>query len=665
MCGICGYVDVERPRAVKRDILEQMIGAIRHRGPDEFGLYLDQQAGLGHARLSIIDLSCGQQPMGTSDQDYWVVFNGEIFNYIELKEELVAAGHTFETTSDTEVLLHAYLEWGPNCVDHFIGQFAFALWDRPKRELFLARDRVGIRPLYYAWIGSTFLFASEMKCLLLHPQIRRDIDPTGLGQVFTFWSTLAPRTPFKDIYELPAGHSLQVRGQAVSEPQPYWQLRFPTEPIVDRGMDFYRQKAHELLVDATRLRLRSDVPVGAYLSGGLDSSATTSIILNHTNSPLETFSVTFTHPDYDESSYQHQMADYLGTRHHTVPCDNPDIGQIFPQVVWHAEKPLLRTAPAPLYILSRLVYDNHIKVVMTGEGADEIFGGYNIFREDKVRRFWARHPESAWRPLLLKRLYPYLLKEPTRAYTFLKNFFKNGLTDTDSPCYSHHIRWNNARRLQGPFFTPGLKEQIQAEAILEDFRKTLPTDFMKWTPLARAQFIEIQTFLSSYLISSQGDRMLAGNSVEGRFPFLDHRLIELTTEIPSYYKIRGLDEKYLLKKMFSGKLPDNIVHRDKQPYRAPVYKSFFYPDAPEYVAEMLSDDVTRRYGFFTPEAVEKLATKCANSFARGIDLSASDDMALVAILSTHLLYHQFVEQAPHAPDITANLRVIDLSGEAG
>ncbi|MFV1966960.1 MAG: asparagine synthase (glutamine-hydrolyzing), partial [Pirellulaceae bacterium] len=386
MCGIAGACQLDGGRTDAR-FLRDMIAMVRHRGPDAVGTYVEQAVGLAHARLSIIDLENGSQPMQNGDESLAITFNGEIFNYIELRDTLKARGHGFRTQSDTEVILHAYEEYGEECVHHFNGQWAFAIWDRHREKLFLSRDRFGIRPLYYTQSGSRFLFASEVKSLFVDPSVHRDLDPQGLSQLFTFWATIAPATVFRNVAELPPGHNLTVHNGQVRVCR-YWNIRYD-EPPVEVSSSQWADELRELLLDATRLRLRADVPVGAYLSGGLDSSVTAALAKRIIEGRLRTFSVTFDDEEYDESSYQRQLVDALGVDHQSVHCRQADIARVFPEVVWHAEKPMLRTAPAPLFLLSRQVHAAGFKVVLTGEGADEMLGGYDIFKEAKVRRFCA------------------------------------------------------------------------------------------------------------------------------------------------------------------------------------------------------------------------------------------------------------------------------------
>ncbi|MBN2473586.1 MAG: asparagine synthase (glutamine-hydrolyzing) [Pirellulales bacterium] len=653
MCGIVGALNRREDASIDETLVRRMLAAVRHRGPDEFGVYTYRgdgcTLGLGNARLSIIDLGGGQQPIGNEDGTRWIVFNGEIYNYLELREELQAQGHRFATNSDTEVLLHLYEQYGPDCLNRLNGQFAFAVWDQRTEDLFLARDRVGIRPLYYTQRAGTLVFASEIKAILAHPQVSVEFDPVALDQIFTHWSPLSPRTAFRGVQTLPPGHWLLAKPSGDVHVKRYWQLTFPdagSEPV--RNVEEAAGQFRELLVDATRFRLRADVPVGAYLSGGLDSSTITALIHHYTGNRLETFSIAFTDAAFDESDFQRQMARHLGTRHHLITCSHADIGRVFPEMIWHTETPIMRASPAPLYLLSELVRKHRFKVVLTGEGADEFLAGYNIFKEGKVRRFWARQPQSTGRPALLQKLYPYVGDLPGGNSAYWQKFFGQRLSDTSSPTYSHDVRWRNARRTQR-LFSESLRRAVETArreaaccdgpATEEQIELALPEGFSRWSPLARAQYLEATIFLSEYLLSSQGDRVGMAHSVEGRFPFLDHRVIEFCSLMAPRLKLCGLNEKHLLKKAVQDLLPEVVWRRPKRPYRAPIHASFFCDGRPlPWVAEVLRPDALEAAGCFNPRAVAMLTKK----IQRFGTLSETDDMALAGVLSTQIVHQRFV-----------------------
>ena len=625
-----------------------MVATLRHRGPDGIGCFRSPVCALANARLSIIDLETGDQPVANEDESVWTVLNGEIFNFIELRAELQSLGHQFRTRSDTEVIVHAYEQYGERFVQHLSGQFALALWDVRRQRLLLARDRVGIRPLFYARIGGRLLFGSEVKSILAVAPEAAALDEQGLAQVFTFWGTVGERTVFRDVRSLAAGHMLIVE-RGAERLEHYWDWSFPRgQGRSDLTLDEAGERMHELLSKVVREQLRSDVPVGAYLSGGLDSAGIAALAREAVGT-LQTFSITFEDPEFDESGYQRQMAEFLGVRHSAFCCAARDIGEVFPQLIWHTETPVLRTAPAPLMLLARHVHRQGFKVVMTGDGADEVFAGYDLFKEGKIRRFWARQPHSARRPELFSRLYPYLMHSPVANRHFARLFFGQSLTELDNPFYAHLTRWSTTRGIF-KLLSPELLASLSSVKPEEALTRELPADFMAWSDLARDQYIEIKTLLEGYLLSSQGDRVSLAHSVEGRVPYLDHRIIEFANSLSPRYKLRGLHEKVLLRRALRGEVPQAIVNRVKQPYRAPDSRCFFHGEKPlPYVQELMSPTNLRRSGYFRPDAVERLLEKCRTGRARG----AGDNMAFVGVLSTLLLQEQFfrggVAQAPRNP----------------
>ena len=634
MCGIAGILKL-RGDSANREALGKMVSAMAHRGPDGNGFYAAGPVALAHARLSIIDLDGGRQPMSTADGRLWITFNGEIFNYLELREELIAKGHQFATRSDTEVILHLYQEDGERCVERLNGQWAFAIWDSLRQRLFLTRDRVGVRPLFYTQTQDSFLFASEIKALFTSPDVGRAIDLQALDQIFTFWVTLPPRTAFQGISQLPPGHSMIVENGSARVWQ-FWNLDYSPQNLADANEDRLADELLDLLRDAARIRLRADVPVGAYLSGGLDSTIITALTQNLVGDRLRTFSVSFDDAEFDESGYQREASEFLKTQHSDVRCSYDDIASVFPQVVRHAEQPILRTAPAPLFLLSRLVHESGFKVVLTGEGADEMLGGYDIFKETKIRRFWGRNVDSKLRPHLLKRLYPYMDDLQRQPLSYLKSFFHVSESDLKSPFFSHLPRWELTAKLK-VFFSEGVRQEIVAQCGLADMEQSLPAAYPGWNSFNQAEFLEAKHLLPGYILSSQGDRMAMANSVEGRYPFLDHRVVEFAAKLPPHFKMKVLDQKHLLKRASRGLIPTSILQRHKQPYRAPDGKSFFGKTG-TYVHDMLSEERVQRDGVFNPRAVTSLLAKFKAERAS----SVKDNMALIGILSTQILLEQFV-----------------------
>ena len=651
MCGIAGAIalraDVEAP---SREPVERMIGAIAHRGPDECGLYRDDRVALGHARLAIIDVATGQQPMSDASGERWLVFNGEIFNYVELRAELIAAGHRFRTESDTEVILEAWEAWGEAAFARFNGQFAIALWDARRERLVLARDRLGVRPLHLCEHDGRLWFASEVKAIFAgDPTIPRAFDPVGLAETFTFWSTVAPRTAWADVSELEPGHVRVISRDGTTD-RAYWAPRYPSpgSPPYAGTIEDATREVRSLLADAVRLRIeRADVAVGSYLSGGLDSSLIAALGHGVKGERFKTFSIRFEDAEFDETPYQRAMVERIGSEHHELVVRRRAIADVFPDVVDHAERPILRTAPAPMYLLSELVHDEGIKVVLTGEGADEMFAGYDLYREGAVRRFWARRPESEMRPRLLERLYPYLTRSPVAQQAMARRFFGRDLDRWQEPGFAHGPRWQSTAAVQRLFAAP-VQRSLASTDVVASFLDRRPAEFASWGPLARDQYLEVRTLMSGYILSSQGDRMLMAHSVEGRFPFLDTRLVEFADSLPASYKLLGLDEKHVLKRVAAGLVPDAIIERTKQPYRAPDAISFVGPDAPDWVGEIMRPEAIADAGIFDPDGVARLWHKCTTN-GRIHELSNGDNMALVGILSTGLLYEQVIRHAPSEP----------------
>jgi asparagine synthase (glutamine-hydrolysing) len=649
MCGIAGIIHTsDRHNPPQVELLRLMVNAVRHRGPDEYGVYRDSHAGLVHARLSLIDLTTGQQPLANEDETLWIIFNGEIFNYIELRRELEPLGHRFRTHSDTEVIVHAFEEWGDGCFARLNGQWALALWDTQRRRLVLSRDRIGVRPLFVHEDQGRILFASEVKAIFADPRVPREIDPRGMEQTFSYWASVAPVSLYRGIEEVPPGSVRTYDARGNRTERVFWHPSYPA----DGGRAEFRlsiQDATEVLREklrqATELRmLRADVPVGSYLSGGLDSSLTALMGRKAKQGDFRTFSLRFADAEFDETAYQRMMVATLDSAHIEVEVSRRDIARVFPEVIRHTERPILRTAPAPMYLLSKAVREAGIKAVLTGEGADEMLAGYDIFREAKIRQFWSRQPNSKVRPLLFDRIYPYLARSPQQAKGMALEFWRRGLDRAGLPGFSHEPRWSSTASIQRLFSEP-LKKAIE-ENPSPDVLENLPGEFASWDLLGQSQYLEVRTLLSSYLISSQGDRMLMAHSVEGRFPFLDADVMEFANSLPSDYKLAILDEKHILKRVAKGFVPDPIVERKKQAYRAPDAISFLGPDAPDYVAEAFSPEALAGAGLFDVKAAQTLYTKCATRAREGngdVLFSNTDNMAFVGILSSQLMHRMFVQ----------------------
>jgi asparagine synthase (glutamine-hydrolysing) len=635
MCGIVG-VYARNAKAVQREVLLAMAGELRHRGPDGTGLYLDGSVGMVASRLAIVDLARGDQPLSDDEGRFWAVQNGEIYNHVELRRELQDLGRRFATTCDTEVLANAYAEWGEDCLRRLNGDFAFAVWDALSRELFVARDRFGVRPLFLAHWGGDFAFASEAKALLRHPAAYRELDRAALCEFFVTWANPSGRSAFEGVSELPPGCSLRVTSRGPERVRRWWDLEFgETQHAND---DELVEELRELLDDSVRLRMRADVPVAVYASGGLDSSLLAALARPYATRGLTLFGIGFEDGRYDESEYQRAIASALDAELIQTSLSRDTIADLLPTAVKYGERPTLRTAPAPLLQLSESVNRAGTKVVLTGEGADELFAGYDIFREDKVRRFCARDPESKIRPLLYGRLNAYLNQDVQRLTPFLARFYGRGLLETDDVLYSHRIRFENGARLVR---TLGLDDEVSGSgAYLDGLVERLPPHLQGYAPLDRAQYVEVVTFLEGYLLHGQGDRILMCHSVEGRFPYLDHRVAEFAARLPSRLRLRGLREKIGLRKASAGLVPEQVRARKKWPYRAPIAEPLLSTARGRSLLELLEPGHIDAAGIFDSRAVTNLTAKLARQDATKV--SEVDEMALVGALSTMLLHEAFV-----------------------
>jgi len=628
MCGIAGWFNAPQ----NKERLESMLLSIRHRGPEGSGTYESDAVSFGNTRLAFVDLEQGQQPLSNENATLWLTCNGEIFNHAELRQRL-SPRHTFRTKCDVEVILHLYEEYGVDGFRHLNGQYAFALWDSVRKRFILCRDRLGICPFFYSFVGNTLYFASEIKALLNVPGISREPDYSVLRDIWTFWTPLPGRTAFRNIFEvLPAHHYTFAPGSSEYSKAAYWQLDFTEKNWSEQEA---REAFFDIFDDAVRIRLSADVPIASYLSGGVDSSLIGAFANRHA-SELHTFSIAFQHPDYDESEHQLQVARHLGTTHHVTRCTSDDLAASLTKMVWHTEVPQLRAGPVSMLPLSENVNRHGLKAVLTGEGADEFFMGYDLFKETAVRRFMSKAPESSIRRALVQRLYPYLPgRDKLRS---MELAMQEGLEQSDHMLFSHMFRWNNTSRLQG-YFNPDLRKNLPPVSYEERLGGLLPEGFAGWPSPARAQTLEIMTFMTPYLLSSQGDRVAMANAVEGRFPFLDHRLVEFANSLPQKFKLRSLaQDKYLVRKTAESLLPNEIANRTKFPYRAPIQDIFKSP-AFESVSDLLSEENLKKTGIFSPQPAMKLLSKALKEHS----ISEMEQMALMGIATTQLWHHIFIQ----------------------
>lgn len=638
MCGLAGLLhsaETWQPQN-RLENLRKMIAALVHRGPDAQGYFQEGPIALGHCRLKIIAPNQGQQPMYSASGRYVLVFNGEIFNYIELKNALKRLGHEFITLSDTEVILHLLDEYGLAFAKHLNGQFAMAIWDKYKQQLILARDRLGICPLFYCVCQNQLLFASEIKAFLPVLPRRLTLNSDALNDLFTGWACFSPSSVFSGIKQVEPGCLQVFNSPFDAECVRYWQLAFPLSPS-DYAQDTEAELTEALniqLKTAVALCSRSDVPVGAYLSGGLDSAVLVAF-LSQQQAPVNTFSLQFEQKNIDESAHQNSMAEYCGTQHHRFVCTSQHILDAFEHCVWHAESPLLRASAVPLSYLAQQVKQAGVGVVLSGEGADEFFGGYDIFKEAKIRAYMACAPYSKRRPLLLQRLYPYLATSKNSNNNFLKAYFSAQQLPVQALGASHEPRWHSSQKIQSLLHADFPKQTLQQYH--EKVQRMYPPEAQHWQPLQHAQFLEIKTLLSGYLLSTQGDRMLMQHSVEGRFPYLDVHLIEWANRLPITFKLKALQEKYLLRKMAKNMLPEAIRQRTKMPYLAPSLGSSGALIKAHALWDYLTPEAINRHGVFNASAVNALYKKLQASQHP----SYSDIQAFTAVVSTQVLCQQF------------------------
>jgi asparagine synthase (glutamine-hydrolysing) len=611
--------------------VEAMVASLQHRGPDHRQVCLRDGAVLGHARLSIIDLESGDQPLFSADGQVAVVFNGEIYNYIELRRDLLS-DYPFSTESDTEVIVALYQRYGIESLSRLNGQFAICLHDQRRQCSYLIRDRVGIAPLFYCRQGGRVLFASEVKALKA-AGVRLELDPEGLGDFVHLWTPISPGTLYRGVNEVAPGSYLEIDAAGQVSVHRYWDYRY--QPRNDAGLPELVEELDALLEDAVRIRLRADVPVAAYLSGGLDSSIILSYLLR-LGADLETFSLSFADAEFDESAFQREVAAHFSTRHNEVLARHEQIADGFVDAIWHAESPLFRSSPVPMKLLSGRVHEAGYKVVLTGEGADEMFGGYDLFKETRIREFWSRNPESVWRPALLRRLYPYLDFSRMNSTAYLKNAFGHDLEALNRLLYGHAIRMKTTAAV-AEFLQPEMRDFIRGMDIEERAGRLLGIDAGDLPLFNRAQYIEARTLMPGYILSSQGDRMLMANSVEGRYPFLDHRVIEFAGRLPNRYKMHGLKEKYLLKKLAAERLPRSVLERPKQPYRAPDINALTHPGGKDLM-DFLTPSMIRRYGLFDERKIRMLLKKVQSGRAS----SVKDNMIFTTVLSSQIWMGQFI-----------------------
>jgi asparagine synthase (glutamine-hydrolysing) len=596
MCGITGVVYHDRHRPVSRTDIRRMCQTLVHRGPDDQGIFVEGNVGLGMRRLSVIDLVTGHQPIANEDGRIWIVFNGEIYNYPELRQELERRGHTFATNTDTESIVHAYEEYGEDCVTRLNGMFAFAIWDGRERKLLLARDRLGVKPLYYFLDDRCLVFGSELKAILAHREVPRTLDLEALDSFLTLEYIPAPLSIFQGIKKLPPGHLLMWQEGKVTL-RPYWELRFTT---VKGREEELTQALYELLQDAVRMRLLSDVPLGAFLSGGIDSSTLVCLMSELVDRPVKTFSIGFEDPSYNELPYARAVARHFATEHYELTIQ-PEVVKLVEDLVKYLDEPLADVSIFPTYLVSQLAH-RHVTVVLSGDGGDELFAGYEWYIADMLARYYQQLPTAVrtrWLPWLVDRIPPSARKKG--AINKLKRFVEGAIR----PESLRHFRWNT-------FFTEQHKDRLYSEELqqaighldayarLRDYLEAEDDADLLW----QEQFADIKTYLADDILAKV-DRMSMATSLEARTPYLDYRVVEFAASLPSHLKLRGLQSKYLLKQCMRMKLPPEILHRKKEGFSIPM-KNWLKQDLRPLMQELLSPARIQQEGLFNAPYVLRL-----------------------------------------------------------
>jgi asparagine synthase (glutamine-hydrolysing) len=628
MCGIAGRFNYDPFRPVDRGVLEAMTDAVAHRGPDAAGYHLAPGIGLGHRRLSIIDLSTGDQPLTNEDGSVWTVFNGEIYNFAEVRAELVAHGHRFRTGSDTEVIVHGYEQWGQHCVDRFRGMFAFAVWDAAARRLLLARDRVGVKPLYYAELpGRGIVFGSELKSLLEDPDVPRQWRPDAIDAYLTLLYVPAPATIYKGIHKLEPGHVLVAERGAIRTSR-YWDLHFSGDGDARRE-DEYLEQLDALLAESVALRQIADVPLGAFLSGGIDSSAVAAYMVETSSRPPLTISVGFDHARYDELAHAKRVADHLGCEFHPMTV-TPDIVSLLPKLAWHFDEPFADSSAVPTYYVSKAAREL-VTVALSGDGGDELWAGYARHRVEQ----WEQNTRAALGsataaagmlgralPLSVKgaRALRHLGSDPGQAYA-LKHAY--GMFEPDAKT-----------RLYSSDFAASLRGADPFATFRDVYARCHSLD-----PVDRGLYTDVHTYMVDDILTKV-DRMSMAVSLEAREPLLDHKLLEFAATVPVSLKIKNGRGKYLLRKALDRKIPREILERGKQGFEAPIGEWLRGPLAP--MAEgLLSDGRLRDRGVFNDREVTRLWTEHR-------DGRADHRHRLWQLMMLELWFRQFIDKAPAA-----------------
>lgn len=633
MCGIAGFFGPNNGMtyAERRDLIQRMCDVIRHRGPDDEGFFLDGGLAIGMRRLSIIDVAAGHQPISNEDGTIWIVFNGEIYNFAELRADLLARGHKFQTRSDTETIIHLYEEEGERCVERLRGMFGFAIYDQNKRKLFLARDRVGKKPLHYTVVNNTLLFGSEIKSLLQHPDLTRNVNFEAISDFLSFGYVPDPATAFRGISKLPPGHTLTFQDGQINI-RSYWDFNYnaTAQDEPPQSEAYYVERVRELIAEAVRIRLVSEVPLGAFLSGGIDSSTVVGMMTRQLDQPVKTFSIGFSEASFDELFYAGIAARHFQSDHHEFIV-TPDVCRLVEEIVWHHDEPFADASSVPSYVVSKMARE-FVTVVLSGDGGDEVFAGYGRYAEDRRLARFERIPALIRRQILM----PLSRALPQAAYG--KNFLRH-ISLEGGARYIDSVTFFN-EDIKAQFFSPDFRQALNGHSSGNAFAQIYATP-KNAGHVERMLYLDGKTYLPGDILTKV-DRMTMAHSIEARVPLLDHNLIEFVQKIPTSLKLtdhaHGDVGKYILRKAVADMIPREILDRPKRGFGMPVAK-WFKQELREMLYDTLTDRTTRERGYFNQAALQSLISE---------HLSGRRDNSrhLWSLLTFELWHRSFIDQRP-------------------
>lgn len=652
MCGIC-FIYNSTERSADTSLIAPMVQSLDHRGPDACDYFVESGIALGHSRLSIVDIAGGKQPMFSGDGRYVISYNGEIYNFQVLKRDLEKKGIVFTTHCDTEVVLYMYITHGKACVSHLRGMFSFSVYDKQTEELFIARDRLGIKPLFYHWNGKVLLGASEIKAIFASGLVDPVLNPHSIANYFKYQFSVAPYTPFQDIYELEPGHTMQIKRNGEPVVEQYWDLDFPEDDEYEHREEWeWETRLQDMLDDAIVSHMIGDVPIGAYLSGGIDSATTTYMLSKHYANPVQSFTIEFTNEANDESAIAKSIAEYIKVPNSAMVLDDDRPSGYMQELigaVYHLEQPQRVAVDIPHFMLSDFVRSKNYKVVYTGDGADEIFGGYDCYRQDMIR-VWGNEKTSAseredfylnafkenFSDLYMRHLLYH--HEPARQEKTLEHY----------GCYPVWFdTWQILNDVSDKLLSEKVKQQKKSNHQMEELVSRMKPHLEGRHSLNQSLYIETKTRLSGWILW-KSDRLSMSHNVEARVPFMDHRLVEFAAEIPPLLKLNGMDEKYLLKKIMAEHLPQHPQRYKKRAFYTPIKEWFFTEEKFKALDSFLSEDAINKCGMFDNEGVKQMCEEIINMGAP----STYDEYytlmklewGLMIVLTVQILHWLFVEK---------------------